>query len=506
MRAGGSGVRLSELVAALPTFEQVGGDAEITGIAYDSRRVRPGDLFCAVRGIRYDGHAFCAEACERGAAALLVERRVPGPVPQVVVPSVREAMGPVASRFWGHPSRSLDVAGVTGTNGKGTVTLLVRAVLEAGGIPCGVVGTLGAWYAGHREVLERTTPEAPDLHALLARMVGAGLRAAAVEVASHALAMGRVGGVRFRVAAFTNLTQDHLDFHGTFEAYRNTKAQLFERVDPDGVTVVNADDPHGAYMAARSRAPVLTYGLREGAVRAEEVRVSAGGCTFTLVTSAGRHRVRLRLVGRFNVANALCAAAVGLYYGVPLHRIAQGLESVDTIPGRLERIEAGQPFSVIVDYAHTPDGLAHVLQTAREIARGRVIVAFGCGGDRDRSKRPRMGQVAASLADRVVVTSDNPRGEDPMAIVNEIVAGIEQARREGRARAAWEVEPDRRKAIRRAVQLAGPGDVVLLCGKGHETVQIFRDQTVPFDDREEAREALRELGWRSEPWATPTLS
>jgi UDP-N-acetylmuramoyl-L-alanyl-D-glutamate--2,6-diaminopimelate ligase len=496
-------VRLSELVSGLPAAQQVGGDARVTGIAYDSRRVRPGDLFCAVRGARHDGHAFCVEACERGAVALLVERAVELPVPQVVVPSVRDAMGPVASRFWGQPSQALEVVGVTGTNGKGAVTFLVRAVLEAGGMPCGVVGTLGAWYKGRWEALERTTPEAPDLHALLARMVEAGLRAAAVEVASHALALGRVGGVRFRAAAFTNLTQDHLDFHGTFEAYRDAKARLFERVDPEGVAVVNADDPHGAYMAARSRAPVLTYGLREGVVRAEDVRVTAEGCTFTLATPAGRHPVRLRLVGRFNVANALCAAAVGLHYGVPLREIAEGLESVDVIPGRFERVEAGQPFSVIVDYAHTPDGLAHALETAREVARGRVIVAFGCGGDRDRSKRPRMGEVAATLADWVVVTSDNPRSEDPLAIVAEIVAGMDQARHEGRARASWEVEPDRRKAIRTALQMAGPGDVVLLCGKGHETVQILRDRTVPFDDREEAREALRELGW---PWATPTPS
>ncbi len=352
-------MRLSDLVAGLSVLQQVGGDVEVTGIAYDSRSVRPGDLFCAVRGSRYDGHDFCAEACARGAAALLVEQAVGLSVPQVVVPSVREALGLVASTFWGHPSHALDVVGVTGTNGKGAVTFLVRAVLEAGGVPCGVVGTLGAWYRDRWEALERTTPEAPDLHALLARMRAAGLRAAAVEVASHALVLGRVGGVRFRVAAFTNLTQDHLDFHGTFEAYRDAKAKLFERVDPEGVSVVNQEDPHGPYMAARSRAPVLTYGLREGSVRAEDVRVTAEGSTFTLVTPAGRQGVRLRLVGRFNVANALCAAGVGLHYGIPLRRVAEGLESVENIPGRFERVEAGQPFLVVVDYAHTPDGLAN---------------------------------------------------------------------------------------------------------------------------------------------------
>lgn len=500
-------MRLSELVEDLQVLQPVDGEAQVTGIAYDSRRVRPGDLFCAIRGARYDGHAFCREAYQRGAAALLVEQATKLPLPQVVVPSVREAIGRVASKFWGHPSQRLDVVGVTGTNGKGTVTFLVRGVLEAGGIPCGVVGTLGAWYKDGWESLERTTPEAPDLHALLARMLESGTRAVALEVASHALAMGRVGGVRFRAVAFTNLTQDHLDFHGTFEAYRDAKARLFEKVDPEGVAVVNADDPHSPYMAARSRAPVLTYGLREGTVRADELRMSVSGCTFVLVTPAGRQPVRLNLVGRFNVANALCAAAVGLYFRVPLEQIAKGLETVQTIPGRFERVDAGQPFSVIVDYAHTPDGLAHALSTARELTSGRVIVAFGCGGDRDRSKRPRMGAVAVSLADRVVVTSDNPRSEDPQTIVAEIVAGMEQARRDGKAQASWEVELDRREAIRRALRLAGPGDVVLLCGKGHETVQILGDRTVPFDDREEAQKALREMGWvRPEPWAASNPS
>lgn len=489
-------MRLRELISHLRSCQLRGPDSvEVRGIAYDSRRVRPGDLFCAVPGQHQDGHRFVDEACSRGAVAVLVERPVEVAVPQVVVPSVREAMGPLASAFWGHPSHRLEVVGVTGTNGKGAVTFLVRAVLEAAGVPCGIVGTLGAWVGGGWETLERTTPEAPDLHALLSRMVGAGLRAAAVEVASHALAQERVGGVRFRVAAFTNLTQDHLDFHGTWEAYRDAKAKLFQRVDPDGLSVVNRDDPHGAYMASCSRAPVLTYGLSSrAAVRAEDVRVGRDGCTFEAVTPAGRVRVRLRLVGRFNVYNALCALAVGVHRGVSLEAAARALESVRAIPGRFERIEAGQPFSVVVDYAHTPDGLANVLAAAREITPGRVIVVFGCGGDRDRGKRPLMGQVAARMADHVVVTSDNPRSEDPLAIVEEILQGLRSAEGAG---ATYDVEPDRREAIRKALRLAAPEDAVLICGKGHETVQVFRDRTVPFDDREEARRALRELGWEA---------
>lgn len=486
-------MRLRELLATLHGWRLYGPDSvEVSGIAYDARRVRPGDLFCAVVGRRFDGHDFASEACARGAAALLVERQLPVAVPQVVVSSVREAMGPLASAFWGHPSHQLEVVGITGTNGKGTVALLVRAVLEEAGTPCGVVGTLGAWLGSRWEPLERTTPEAPDLHALLARMVQAGLRAAAVEVASHALAQERVGGVRFRVAAFTNLTQDHLDYHGTLEAYRDAKARLFQRVDPDGLSVVNRDDPHGAYMASRSRAPVLTYGLASRAdVRATRVHVDRDGSTFEAVTPAGRVEVRLRLLGRFNVYNALCALAVAVHRGVPLEQAVRALQSVQQIPGRFERIECGQPFSVVVDYAHTPDGLAHVLATAREITPGRLIVVFGCGGDRDRAKRPQMGRVASRMADYVVVTSDNPRSEDPMSIVQDILAGM----RDPPSPAGYAVEPDRRQAIRMALRLAAPGDAVLICGKGHEAAQVFADRAVPFDDREEARRVLRELGW-----------
>ncbi|MCS7236305.1 MAG: UDP-N-acetylmuramoyl-L-alanyl-D-glutamate--2,6-diaminopimelate ligase [Armatimonadota bacterium] len=489
-------MRLRELIRCLPSYHLLGEDSvDVSGIAYDSRRVRAGDLFCAVVGRRHDGHDFVHEACSRGAAALLVQRPVRSSVPQVVVPSVREAMGPVASAFWGYPSHQMEVVGVTGTNGKGTVTWLVRAALEAAGVRCGVVGTLGAWLGSGWEPLERTTPEAADLHALLARMVQGGMRAAAVEVASHALDQERVGGVRFRVAAFTNLTQDHLDFHGTWEAYREAKAKLFRRVEPDGLSVVNRDDPHGAYMASCSRAAVLTYGVRGQAdVRARSVRVGPEGCTFEVVAPAGRAEVRLHLVGRFNVYNALCALAVASYLGVPLQQAASGLASVRGIPGRFERVHCGQPFTVVVDYAHTPDGLANVLAAAREITRGRVIVVFGCGGERDRAKRPQMGQVAARLADHVVVTSDNPRGEDPLAIVEEVVQGV---RRAG-GLSTYEVEPDRREAIRKAVRAARAGDAVLICGKGHETTQVFKDRAVPFDDREEARRALRELGWDSE--------
>jgi len=482
-------MRLRELLRVLPAYTVLGeADGEVRGISYDSRAVRPGDLFCAVPGRRHDGHTFTPEAVARGAVAVLVERPVGVPVPQVVVPSVRQALGPLASAFYGHPSHHLQVIGVTGTNGKGTVTYLLRAVLEAGGWPCGIIGSLGAVVGSEVVPLSLTTPEAPELQALLHRMVGSGLRFAAVEVASHALVQERVGGVRFVAAAFTNLTPDHLDFHGTLEAYRDAKALLFERVEPDGVSVVNREDPAGAYMAARSRAPVLTYGFgSEAHVRAEAVALDLGGAAFTVRTPRGRAHFRSPLCGTFNVLNALCAIALGEYFGVPLDAMADALRHFPGIPGRFERIDEGQDFAVIVDYAHTPDALRAVLEAARPLSRGRVVVVFGCGGDRDPTKRPVMGRIASERADVVILTSDNPRTEDPLRILEQIRAGVVDGTR-------CVVEPDRRAAIQRAIAEARAGDVVLICGKGHESDQIVGTERIPFDDREEARKALRGRG------------
>jgi UDP-N-acetylmuramoyl-L-alanyl-D-glutamate--2,6-diaminopimelate ligase len=483
-------MRLVDLLSDLPSCAVMGDPTvEVYGIACDSRTVQRGDLFCAIPGRTHDGHAFVQEAVARGAAAALVERPVEVPIPQVIVPSVRRVMGPVCAAFYGHPSHRLSVIGVTGTNGKGAVTYFTRAVLEAGGARCGVIGTLGAFLGDEVIKLPHTTPEAPVLQALLDRMAQRGMSFVAMEVASHALAMHRVDGVRFEAAAFTNLTQDHLDFHGTMEAYRDAKALLFQKVVPDGISVLNRDDPASAYLSARSRAPVRTYGFTEDAdVRAEDVRLDLDGCAFTVVAREGRQRFFIPTPGRFNVYNALCAIALGLHFGVPLDAMAARLASFEGIPGRFERVDEGQEFAVIVDYAHTPDGLRRVLETARELTGGQVIVVFGCGGDRDRAKRPQMGRIAATLADRVIVTSDNPRSEDPLRIIEEITSGIPPTAR-------YEVEPDRRAAIRRALQSARPKDAVLICGKGHEDVQILQDRAIPFDDRAEARAALRELGY-----------
>jgi UDP-N-acetylmuramoyl-L-alanyl-D-glutamate--2,6-diaminopimelate ligase len=473
------------------------GDAErdVVGLAYHSREVRPGYLFAAIRGRQHDGHAFIDEAIAHGAVAVLVDRPLaprPG-VTWIRVADSRRALAAAAAVFFGHPSRRLRVIGVTGTNGKGATTHLIEAILRRAGQRCGIIGTMGIVVDGVTAPGDRTTPEAPELQAALRGMADRGCGYAAVEVASHALALERVAGTRFEIGVFTNLTRDHLDFHGSMEAYRAAKARLFAMVEPSGWAVLNADDPAAAVMRRVSRAPVLTYGLHAPAdVRGRDVALDLQGSTFVAETPQGTVRVRLRLAGAFNVANALAALAVGLTQGVPLETMAEALGAVPGIPGRFEAVHAGQPFAVIVDYAHTPDGLENVLRAARAITAGRLIVVFGCGGDRDRTKRPLMGRIAAEWGDVVVVTSDNPRGEEPLAIIAEICPGVERGAK-GRA-VEIHVEPDRRRAIQLALAAARPGDLVMIAGKGHETYQELRGVKYPFDDRQVVRELLRARG------------
>jgi len=497
-------VKLAAVLTDLPPAAVDGAvDREIRGIAAHSQEVEPGFLFVAIRGFTHDGHAFVPEAVRRGAAAVVVERRlaVSSGVTRVVVPDTRRALGAISSAFYEHPSHALRVIGVTGTNGKGTTAHLIEAMLGAGGQRCGVIGTTGAKVGTQAVTLARTTPEAHELQALLRRMVDAQLPYAVMEVASHALALHRVAGCRFQVAVFTNLTQDHLDFHKTFDAYRMAKRRLFELVEPSGVAVVNADDPHSAHMSAASRARVLTFGIDQSAdVRAEAIQPGRERTRFVIRTDGETCAATTRLHGRFNVYNILAATTVAVSQGVPLEVAASALAEFAGVPGRFEFVEEGQRFPVVVDYAHTPDGLANVLRTGSDLVGGRTIAVFGCGGDRDRTKRPIMGRIAASLADEVVVTSDNPRSEEPMAIIGEIVAGLrdgEMAGGENAAAAEWrahghvEVEPDRRKAIFRAIELARPDDIVIIAGKGHEPYQEVRGVRHPFDDRAVAREALR---------------
>jgi UDP-N-acetylmuramoyl-L-alanyl-D-glutamate--2,6-diaminopimelate ligase len=468
-------MRLHELTAALAGDVDVrprgpGGDPEIGDVVHDTRRVGPGALFCCVPGSRVDGHDLAGQAVEAGAVALLVERPVDVDVPQLEVGDVRLALGPVAAVFWGHPSRHMQVVGVTGTSGKTTVTHLLQAVLDAAGVRCGVIGTLSG---------ARTTPEAPELQATLAAERAAGRRAVAMEVSSHGLELHRVDATRFAVAVFTNLSQDHLDFHHTMDAYFAAKARLFTPELSDRA-VICADDPWGRRLLESRTIEAHPYSL----ANAVDLDIGPWGARF----SWRGHKVDLGLAGRFNVANALAAATAAVLVGVPEATVAAGLSAARPVAGRFEPVEAGQPFTVLVDYSHKPDALSKALAASRELAGegGRLSVVFGCGGDRDAAKRPLMGEVAARLADRVVITSDNPRSEDPHVIIAGVRGGVPFG-------APVITEPDRGRAIEMAVRDARPGDVVLIAGKGHETVQIVGDQRFPFDDRAVARAALARL-------------
>ncbi len=441
----------------------------------------------AVRGFRVDGHEFVRGAVDGGASAVCVEASQPIDVPQLVVRDSRAALPWLAAEVHHHPSRSLQVVGITGTNGKTTVVHLLEAIFEASGVPCAVLGTIGARIAGRSIPLGRTTPESSDLQRLLADTLRAGARAVAMEVSSHALALRRVDATRFAVAAFTNLTQDHLDFHGDMESYFAAKASLFA-AGRARLGVLWTEDPYGARLASSTNLSTIRVGRSSRAdVYAGDVSLDASGARFTLVTPTDRIAVTLPLGGGFNVDNALIAAACAISLDVPAYDIARGLSSVRPIPGRFERVDEGQPFSVFVDYAHSPGGIEAAIGAARAISSGAIIVVVGAGGDRDRAKRPLMG-TASARADIAIITSDNPRSEDPLAIITEVASGATA----GPAEIAR--IPDRRAAIRTALGRAKPGDVVLILGKGHEQGQEFADHVEPFDDRSVARDEILELG------------
>jgi UDP-N-acetylmuramoyl-L-alanyl-D-glutamate--2,6-diaminopimelate ligase len=495
-------MRLNELtgveVPGLRAVSPTSGPVEIAGLAYDSRRVEAGTLFFCVKGFQSDGHDFAAAAVAAGAAALVVERPLGLGVPELLVESSRAAMAPIAARFYGEPSSELRVLGVTGTNGKTTTAHLVRALLQAAGEPCGLLGTVGSQVAGAQRPAARTTPEAIDLQADFRAMLDGGERYCAMEVSSHALALGRTEGVRFAGAVFTNLTQDHLDFHETMEDYFQAKRLLFvptEKVATPGLAVLNLDDSYGRRLAAELK-DAVTFAIDTDAdYRAHDVRIDLAGSHLRLSTPAGARSLSLPLPGRFNVSNALGALTVTHALGVDLDTLTAALERGVKVPGRVESVEEGQGFAVLVDYAHTPDSLRKVLSTAHEVGRGRVICVFGAGGDRDRGKRPLMGEIGAHLADVLLVTSDNPRSEDPEAIIAEIMAGARNASRPPGAPPVA-VEVDRRAAIERAVALAKRGDVLVVAGKGHEQGQeLAGGVKVPFDDVTVAREALRARGF-----------
>jgi UDP-N-acetylmuramoyl-L-alanyl-D-glutamate--2,6-diaminopimelate ligase len=451
-------------------------DVEISALAYSSNSVTPGALFFCVPGFTSDGHDFAPDAVERGAAALVTQRKLDLGVTEVVVDDVRAAMGPAAARFYGDPTAKLDVVGITGTNGKTTTAFLVRHLLEAAGRQTGLLGTVKRVVGGVEEEVERTTPEAIDLQATFKRMLDAGDRAVAMEVSSHALELGRVSGISFACRIFTNLTQDHLDFHETMDAYFAAKRRLFE--EPGSVSVVNVDDEHGRRIAAEI--DPVTFGIDHDAdYRARDIEFDFAGSSFTLDTPDGAIEVESPLPGLFNVLNVVGAIAAVRSLGIK----EISLSGFQRVPGRFEPVDVGQDFGVLVDYAHTPDSLENVLRTARELTRGRLHVVFGAGGDRDHGKRPLMGRAARELADRVLVTSDNPRSEPPEAIIDQVMEG---------AGPGAERDADRRRAIARAIAGAEPGDVVVIAGKGHEQGQEFEHgRKEPFDDRAVAREALR---------------
>ncbi len=473
----------------------------VTGVTADSRRLSPGMVFVAVPGEHHDGHDFISTAIDRGAAAIICERNgfSSGRATKVKVTDAREALALTAANFHGHPSLKLKVIGVTGTNGKTTVAFMVKQILEAAGMRTGLLGTI-RYEIGDRVLpAQRTTPEASETQQFMAQMLRGGCAACVMEVSSHALAQKRVHGVQFDLGIFTNLTQDHLDFHGNMESYYEAKKALFTSIEQGtkpGAAILNIDDLSGARLAQETSAEVqLTYGLAESAkLRARDFQLGHGQTSFTAETPAGAFPVVMPLIGRHNIYNALAAIGAGLALRIPTEQIQLALRTMPPVPGRLESVVAGQPFSVFVDYAHTEDALLHVLRTVREITPGRVLLGFGCGGARDTDKRAKMGSVAAQLADHTVITSDNPRREAPAAIAAQIEAGFRAVRPD-----AFSVELDRAVALRQLLRRAQAGDTVLIAGKGHETYQEFEDTVVPFDDRVHAREALEELGWTAAP-------
>ncbi len=475
------GVSLETLLRTLAQNTRVVGprDKTVTAITIDSREAKSGALFVALRGEHTDGHRFIADAVARGCEAVVMEdaAEVPAHVAAVIVPDSARAVSQLADAFFGSPSRALSVAGITGTNGKTTTAHMTTAIMNAGGVPAGTIGTIGARFGETEWPLANTTPLAVQLQELLARMRESGAKGVAMEVSSHALALQRVADVHFSVAALTNVTRDHLDFHKTFDAYASAKRRLFEMAPR---CVLNVDDHCGErwMRELRVRKPVLSYGIAAPAdVRAQSTDVRADGSSFEV----DGQRFEVRLPGRFNVSNALCAIGIARHLTISDKDSARGLASLERVPGRMEHVRGGG-VDVIVDYAHTPDALENLLRTLRETARGRLLLVFGCGGDRDRGKRPEMGGIAARYADFSYITSDNPRTEDPQSIIADILPGI--------AGAPHEANADRRAAIEAAVANAQPGDVVAIAGKGHEAYQIVGSHVLPFDDLAVARQAL----------------
>ncbi|MGA9173411.1 MAG: UDP-N-acetylmuramoyl-L-alanyl-D-glutamate--2,6-diaminopimelate ligase [Thermoactinomyces sp.] len=487
---------LKELIRPLLLHTVTGGDleTEITGIQIDSRQVKPGDLFIALQGFNVDGHRFVEQAVANGAAAVLVEKPVTAPVPVIQVPDSRRAMAIVAAEFYQYPTEELKLIGITGTNGKTTTTYLIEQLLADAGYKSGVIGTIQTKIGDRVIPVKNTTPEVVDLQKTFRMMRDEGCEYSVIEASSHALDQGRTRGCRFHIGVFTNLTQDHLDYHETMEKYREAKGLLFSQLgnhydsDPrhHSYAVLNADDAAATYFKKITPAQVVTYGIEKPAdVRAENIRITQAGTTFTLKTFRGEAEISLKLIGKFNVYNALAAISVALIEGVSLEVIRSSLAKIRGVNGRFEPVSLGQSYTVLVDYAHTPDSLENALTTIREFAKGKVFCVVGCGGDRDRGKRPIMAEIAVKYSDLAILTSDNPRSEDPEAILADMVQGVT-----GYDDDRYTTITDRRQAISFAIERAEDGDIVLIAGKGHETYQEINGVRHDFDDRQVAREAI----------------
>ncbi len=489
---------LGDLIRDIDVVQAKGDlDIGVSGLSYDSRKVRPGYVFVCVEGFKTDGHQYVPSALESGAAAVVAQKpvEVPGGVPLVLTGDSRKALALMGAAFADYPSRQLNMVGITGTNGKTTTTYLIEQIFKEMGHKVGLIGTIMNKIGDRVLPVSNTTPESLDLQLLLRDMVNEGVTHAVMEVSSHALELDRVAGVEYDTAVFTNITQDHLDFHETMENYLAAKKKLFAGLSRysgkqgQKYGIVNIDDPSAREIVDSATGRVVTYGVEKDCdIRAGNISLRAGGVSFDVYTPAGDVYLGLHLTGLFNVYNALAAVAVGFVNDIDLTSIKEALESVKGVPGRLEKVDEGQDFSVLVDYAHTPDGLENIIKAARGFARGRVVTVFGCGGDRDRTKRPIMGEISGRLSDYTVITSDNPRTEDPLFIIAQIEEGVRKAA----DRSRYSVIPDRREAIGYAINMARPGDVVLIAGKGHETYQLVQDKVLHFDDREEASKALKQ--------------
>lgn len=485
-------MHLRDLLSEANYLEIIGDiDIDIKGLSYDSRRVRKGDLFFCIKGLKADGHRFAEKAEKAGAIAAVVENIQPDlSITQVIVGNTREAMARMASTFYRHPTKKLKLVGITGTNGKTTTSFMTEGIFTAAGQKTGLLGTIEYRIGDEKIAVSRTTPESLDLQALFANMVAAGVETAVIEVSSHAIDLLRVEACNFDVVVFTNLSQDHLDYHGTIDAYFEVKKRIFDATIHKNIAqVINIDDEYGSSLIREGRCRQLRYSTKEEVeLNARNITLKADGSSFVLISPGGNVDITLKLPGYYNVYNALAAAGAAVALGIDIDKIKEGLESLHSVPGRFERVNCGQDFSVIVDYAHTPDSLEKIIIAARQLTERKLITVFGCGGDRDRGKRPAMGRIAVELSDYTIITSDNPRNEEPLRIIKDIKSGINEL---GRAR--FEVEEDRRLAIKLAIEKAGKGDIVVIAGKGHEQGQEIADKIIPFDDVEVVRELLGEM-------------